>query len=496
MSKKISLALSAAGLTIYISLFSLIFVVITFCNQYQYNLQVQFCILTLLCIGFLFIFKIYNKTKMFITKYRYIILALFCLFVLTAQIIINSQMVPSVMYDHEKIFNGAIVWATQGNVPEFEIYCNYLHHYPHQVGLFLIQQLIFKIAAKAGFSNFFLVAGFCGHILFMITIVASFIYLDENFGSTQAIFFLSLLGLYIPIYFQSSVSYTDTWSVWAIPCILLLFSRSFKSNKVSSMIVYAIFTGIVCGIAIQIKATSIIILIALIIQLLVTKFNKKHVVALFFLLSSILCVNTVFDNWAYSTVMDESRAGEAMPTTHWIMMGLQGDGSYNSHDEWYITGSVPSDQRVEKNIEVIKQRLEEMGPSGYIKLLYRKTRRTFGSANAEMYYTYLYDNTGIPINTVYELVYQDGKYYNITDNLCQSIYLLSFIFAIVGSALILIKRHNDIYNFAPHVGLIGFWIFMMLWESNHRQLINQWSLFFITAAIGMYHIYDTFVAKE
>ena len=30
---------------------------------------------------------------------------------------------------------------------------------------------------------------------------------------------------------------------------------------------------------------------------------------------------------------------------------------------------------------------------------------------------------------------------------------------------------------------------MMLWESNHRQLINQWSLFFITGAIGLYLLY-------
>ena len=40
--------------------------------------------------------------------------------------------------------------------------------------------------------------------------------------------------------------------------------------------------------------------------------------------------------------------------------------------------------------------------------------------------------------------------------------------------------------YCPPLALCGFWLFMMLWESNHRQLVNQWPLWLILAAEGLF----------
>lgn len=55
---------------------------------------------------------------------------------------------------------------------------------------------------------------------------------------------------------------------------------------------------------------------------------------------------------------------------------------------------------------------------------------------------------------------------------------------ILGALVMLIRKDNDVQKFAPFVALIGFYIFMMLWESNCRQLVNQWSLYVMCASIG------------
>ena len=497
MNKKISDFLSFSAIFLYSILFGGVFVVISYLNKiFQYKSIIHSFALLALLLFFVSAMRIFKKYEDFFIKHRYKLLAAFCLFVFAIQLIINNQMIPSVMYDHEKTFNGAIVWATQGNVPEFEIYNNYLHHYPHQVGLFLIQQFMFKLATTVGYTNYFLVASLGGHILFMIMIITSFKYLDENFGSRPALFFIPLIAIFIPLYFQSSVSYTDTYSVWGASCMLLFGSRAFKEKYTAKKILYAVITGVLAGLAIQIKTTAIIALIAVAIQFFVTDFKKNHFASLAVMLAALLAVNTVFDQWAYATVMEKGREGEAMPTTHWIMMGMQGDGSYSSFDEWSITSAVPADQRVARNIEVIKERLTEMGPVGYVKLLYRKTCRTFGCGNREMYYTYLYSNKSEPVNWVYNLVLQNGRFYTITNNLSHIAYLFTFMLGVVGAVIFMFKKKNKPFAFAPHISLIGFWIFMMLWESNHRQLVNQWSLFFIAGAIGLYRIYSVLFNKE
>ena len=148
-----------------------------------------------------------------------------------------------------------------------------------------------------------------------------------------------------------------------------------------------------------------------------------------------------------------------------------------------------------RNIEVIKQRLEEMGPKGYMNLLYLKTCRTFGSGDAELYVSYQYVADATPINLVYEITLNSGRFFPIFRLGSQAMYLLYILLGVVGSIFIIFKKDKNLFNFSPHIALIGFWIFMMLWESNHRQLINQWSLFFITAAVGVYYIWQFTVDK-
>ena len=85
--------------------------------------------------------------------------------------------------------------------------------------------------------------------------------------------------------------------------------------------------------------------------------------------------------------------------------------------------------------------------------------------------------------------------YTVSNNLSQAVYLLLNILGVAGAVCLLCKkdRRTDV---SPHLALLGFWVFMMLWESNHRQLINQWSLYFIVAALGMYELWRLVFRRE
>ena len=232
------------------------------------------------------------------------------------------------------------------------------------MGIFLLQQTAFTIANALGCTNFFMVACVLGHLMFAVMNIAAFRYLDENHSAHRALFYLPVAAIYIPMYLQSSVSYTDTWSAWAIPCLLLFGTRAFKAGSTGKRLLYGVITGVLAGVAMQIKTTGVFILLAMAIQLIVNGMKKPQAKTLAVVLAAMRITNTAFDRWSYATVLEEYRDGESMPLTHWVMMGLQGDGSYSGYDEWEITCAVPPEQSVETNIKVIKERLTEMGPAG------------------------------------------------------------------------------------------------------------------------------------
>ena len=95
----------------------------------------QFILLGALAVGLAVFLLVYKKINPVLIKHRYKLLAVFCIFMFAVQLAVSLNMVPNVMYDHDKTLNAAIVWTLEGNSERFQLYNNYLHHYPHQMGI-------------------------------------------------------------------------------------------------------------------------------------------------------------------------------------------------------------------------------------------------------------------------------------------------------------------------------------------------------------------------
>lgn len=487
--------LSRTGMGIYTLLFAAVMVIVRIFNTvYIYNPAVQGVLIAIWCAVICTSFCVFKKHREWIVKNRYRLLAACALFLFALQIFISSQLVKNQMYDCGKVVNGAIYYVQKGKDRGFRVYDGYLHHYTAQMGEFLIVRQILKIAAAVGIEDFYGVLFVTGHLLFSITLVCTFFYLEENFSSESAVVSLFVFLAFAPFYFQSSVPYTDTFSIWAPPAFLLFASRGLRAENMGKKAAYCALASLLIGLGMQVKVTAGIAAIAFLIQVLVNHLNKRELTAIALSFGVIFAVNTAFTGWKYSTVLEESRKHEDTPITHWIMMGLQGDGTYNSDDEWVITGgAVGTQAKIDKNIEVIKERLAKMGPKGYARLIFQKTCATFGCGNRMMWYNYLYRDECRPLNLVYNIVLENGRYNKIFNHLSQSFYVVMNILGVLGGALMLLKKDEDIKKFAPFVALIGFYIFMMLWESNCRQLVNQWSLYAICAAVGYTKLSEAFI---
>src|SRR5690606_41876762 len=61
-----------------------------------------------------------------------------------------------------------------------------------------------------------------------------------------------------------------------------------------------------------------------------------------------------------------------VPPAHWVMMGLTGNGSYNSEDYTFTYRFRTYEQRQNANLVQIRQRIADYGFWGYLEFLNRK----------------------------------------------------------------------------------------------------------------------------
>lgn len=477
--------------TLVLGLFGLVFMLILaqilFWNNvfsYRALLQVALVGIWLCFLGVAGVLALRSKQKIY--KHRRKILVAALVFVFAMQCWVGVATAQQVDHDYGKVYNGAVIYATQGNSEEFQAYNDYYHHFGNNVGEFIFLQLLFRGMLALGFNQFYPVTIILGHLFFTLAILFTYLYLEKAFGAGPALLSLLLYVSYLPVYFQSSVMYTDTFSIWMPPLALYLHQKGKAAKKGHSFLLYYAGVGLVMMLGAEIKATVLITGVAILTEVLLAG-NWKRLLAAFFCIALVFTVaGAGFKAYKHYIVLEEDRVySEGMPPLFWVMMGLQGDGSYNPDDEWEIGVSVSGQkERTAVYIKEIKTRLRAMGPVGYLQLLHRKTCRTFGSGNAEIYYL-LVRQPNNPSHFIYQIITMEGKYYFLYNNLSQCVYLSFYVLALAGIFLALKnKKASFLENTAPFTALIGFFLFMMLWESNHRQLINQWPLYIIAAASG------------
>lgn len=176
------------------------------------------------------------------------------------------------------------------------------------------------------------------------------------------------------------------------------------------------------------------------------------------------------------------------PYTHWIMMGLVGNGGY-SHDDDKFTAQIYDDfgkkQAEKENIRIIKERIRNMGVSGYAKFLDNKMITTW---NDGTYFS--------PEKLCREPYYPDSFVYNhIVGNQNQIFVYISqishilIILGIVLSGLCTYKDKEDEITFAQ-IAIFGNLLFLLIWETRSRYLVYFLPIMIVVSIYGYSKMYS------
>ena len=292
---------------------------------------------------------------------------------------------------------------------------------------------------------------------------------------------LAFMALCLPIYSFSNTFYTDTMSFGLGIVIIALLVHACKKKKAGYAI--AAFAGILTVWGFNWKITCIIPLIAALFLLLIGDIrknvlrNKKYILVY---AVSVLAVQIILLIVLNSFSLYSESKVRSNPVTAWIAMGMMNDGSYAQNVEFSDTVNLEFDTKEAKNEYAVAHIKEHLGEAFSISHIVAKTRNNYasGTFSARDYTTP--DAHG---SLMYNLLNPGGSHYWRACQYCYvyifAVYIVIFCTAVYVLIGLIKKKETPVMKIVSwprilsDISFFGLFLFLMLWESNNRQLYNS-----------------------
>lgn len=425
--------------------------------------------------------------KEFLDKNFKIAAAVYLLALLGIQILVGNIMRYLPMWDLGSVYHGAISWAEHGNV---DSYAEYFYYFPHNLGLTVLFKYYFSLVHGifGSGTDYYVAALVLGSVIVSIFRFSVIGICKKMFGTTYAIVAMVLMLLCIPLYFASAVFYTDVMSMAAPSLFYLCYLCSKEAQDKKKHIGWYALMALIAAVGMEIKFTVVIILIAVMMEMLLQKYWKQCLVMLGVHIVVISAAFSGVNHIVYSEVLDEKQA-EAMntPYLHWVMMGAQGNGSYNGAD-YELTRSYTDKKEQQKALLVeIRKRYKNMGFSGVLKLWKNKTLKCFGDGSFGL--SDFLDDKPQKQNVLHDWVLYSGKNFGKYQAFCLGVFWLILLLMLVGVLGSFWRKAADAVDMtALWLTFFGIWLFLMFWETSSRYFTNHLSAMLVAAVYGLWQL--------
>lgn len=397
----------------------------------------------------------------------FLILQLVCMYYLSVK--------PS--WDFSMIYKNAISLVEHNRLTDVD----YFGHLPNNLFLTFVMYLIFSISHFVGVHSYLAVGILANIIMIDLSIFVLYLTAKKLYGDKMGLctlffcLFISPFFTYVPIFYSDT--FTLLFPILISYCYIIFLESDQQFNRKNIALWGFILFLVVLGM--QIKMSVAIILIAIVMDYLlrVKKDTWKKFLPsimtwfiLFYLLFHFF-QGVLIQKWKIDT-------NQQVPFTHWIMMSLVEDGGFISEEYQYTLRFPTKAEKQKANVKVIQKRLSDYGVIGYAKFLNHKLAFTWTDG------TYFAPEKlrRLPLHSdslMYQLFSSRGKYYTIYREVAQAIHLATILLALASCILALRKPNLDEVNFA-RLAIFGLTIFLLIWETRSRYLVNFIPIFILT----------------
>ena len=476
-------------------------------NALEYECKKEFfisniCIALLFlvaCIGWFFIKKTlaFNRLSGLILQYADRIVIIIAISFFFLQLYISYNIFFETGWDSGAyVIPAARLVSQHAEMPES--INNYFSYYPNNLFLVNIYALILKVNQKIGIfcgEEQLMSIVFCNCLISSITCLLTY-KIGKKITNISYAFVGYLISLtLIALSPWGVICYSDSFVLFIPVLILYVY--------VSAIPVFWKTMGLfICGyIGYSIKPQAVICLIAVLIvcvlQIDRTTIRRKNVFRCFcgVAVSALLitCMSYALDR-VYEKegfILDPQKK---IGITHFLMMGMNPDtlGVYNGEDVEISHECQTPQERTQKNLEVVRERLKSYGMGGYLKLLSQKMLTnfndgTFAWGNEGSFYAILKADKNTAIAPRLKATfYNDGAHFWLYSGMVQIVWIIVLILCFFKSIISVFNKDKmEKADGVICLSLIGIIVFELLFEARARYIYIYVPLFILYGISGI-----------
>ncbi|MDO5520437.1 MAG: hypothetical protein Q4G58_08095 [bacterium] len=345
----------------------------------------------------------------------------------------------------------------------------------------LLLMYVFKVAALVGIANYIKVAMVLNVLLIDLSLYFGYKIVIRLFDKKRAVLFLALTALNPLFYLVLPWTYTASYSMPFFMGIIYYGIVYYQTEKQWVRVVSIITIALCSVLGYFLRPTALIATIALVYTAVIWCISKKGIYKQLVLSALVFILIGGIGYYSVSKMISSynpDREGN-YPVTHWLMMGMHGEGRVNQIDNSYTSSFPTKEEKKQANIAKIKEYWQEEGASGYVTTLLKKIEIVWADGTCKYAARMQQDNTQSMLFESLAGGKKDGMVLY-----CQIYHAFLCLFITYSVAISLWKdRRNGIFTL--QLILLGAVVFYLIWEAKELYRIPFIGLLVILALVGI-----------
>ncbi len=388
---------------------------------------------------------------------------------------------------------------------------SYLSYYPQQIGLVAYEEILFRL------WNLLPVSLSAHHAMKCINILWACLLIYYQYQTVGLLFrkdsanvaYLLLMFCNAPLLMYTSFLYGEVPSFAAFSIglyhLIKLFKKINQGEAQNSLIISAFFSLLFFTVSVAVRKNALILIIAVVLVTVLEALRRKRLflsgLAVCYLLAGCLILPGIT---AYYEHRADSELSSGVTALSYFAMGMQessrANGWYNGFNfNTYQNSGMNTELTNEISKKAISERLAyfQQHPKDAIyfyggKFLSQWADGTYASRQATLS---TFGGRSAFFQSLYEGDY--SRFYIGFCNLFQNaLYLGAFLFCLLASRKEVSSVHSDLVLFLCMIGVIGGFLFHMLWEANSRYILPYGLLLLPYAAYGTGLVSEALASRQ
>lgn len=408
----------------------------------------------------------------------------FCqIFMLARQIYLTVTLDYEPMSDSLFVDTAAKNFALGGSFADLTNGLNghayYYDRFPNNWGILIFLSFVYRIL----YLTFGSISEYTPQVIGIICIQLSMFVLFKIskliFDNAPQRIFSAVFASLLPVFvLYSQIFYTDVLSMPFVILSVYFFLKAMKSEKTSGYALNTVISSVFLGIGYTIKGSAAVLLAAFIIYALLKKKLTKAVCTAAGAAAAVYILNLlVFNTGLALGISNKDRLEQQrVPMIHWVMMSFVGNGGFNI-DEYRFT---VKHKGIENKKLADSARLDELiNDTDSGKFLAHLTEKSMFTWNSGKYYAV--HHFGATEKSRVLWVIKSSRAYRIY---CDGIHHVMLLLMLISALGGLVRARAD-NMFFIRLSVFGLALFLLIWETRSRYLVNFVPLFVLMSADGM-----------